>query len=566
MLRTRNSTACVLLSGVVLICLVAPAVAGRDNRSTSADGNAHSSSGWRPVGTTEPKNRQLLPVPTDSGLQPALFGQDEESSQNRDQPDDRSVDDRSDDRADSDVGDEDSQDEEPDLVERVRALEAELASLSGTGEDDEDSLSFRLGNLEETLAEFEGTGSQFVETLARNSRRIVNGRIHLDAWQFPISSPGINAIENGNFAEDPENRTLVRRAHVGVRGTVPPDNISYRLDLEFSGSDGGQIRDAWFGWDELPYLNTVRIGNQKRPYGLDHLNSSNFMTFLERPFIVDAFNRNSRRIGIASYGAAEDLSSNWQFGLFNMVNIQDTNQIVGDNAQLEFAGRRAHTVWYDESSGGRGYAHFALAGTQAFPGGDESENQAVFQSRPEARTEVDWLNTGLITGTTSYRLLAAESVINIGSWQLVSEWMHMWLKRDSGMSDIYLHGGYVSLSYFLTGEHIPWNRQIGIKSRVQPHENFFCLDDCDGCRGTGYGAWQVALRFSTADFNDRDVQGGRGQNLTAALNWYMNANTRWQFNYIWGRIDDRRTTLDNAMTPIVSGSYQIMGSRFVIDF
>ena len=130
----------------------------------------------------------------------------------------------------------------------------------------------------------------------------------------------------------------------------------------------------------------LRVGNQKRPYGLDHLNSSNFMTFLERPLIVDAINRGNRRLGLASYGGTPDLAWNWQTGVFNMVQIQNTNDIVGDNAQMEFAGRLANTAWYDDSSNGRGYAHFGLAGTLAFPDGSSSKNQSQFRSAPEAQT------------------------------------------------------------------------------------------------------------------------------------------------------------------------------------
>ncbi len=245
------------------------------------------------------------------------------------------------------------------------------------------------------------------------------------------------------------------------------------------------------------------------------------MTFLERPFIVDAINRNSRRVGIASYGASNDQARNWQFGVFNMVTIQDNNQIVGDKAQLELAGRLAHTGWYDESSGGRGYAHFGLAGTLAFPDGGSSDNQAMFTSRPEGRTEMDWLDTGLIVGAESYQLLAVESVVNMGAVQFVGEWMHIQMQRETGFgSHLSFNGGYVSLSYFLTGEHIPWNRKLGIQGRVEPVEDFFCIKESDGRRATGLGAWQLAMRLSKADLNDTDIQGGYGQSLTLALNWY----------------------------------------------
>jgi len=39
-----------------------------------------------------------------------------------------------------------------------------------------------------------------------------------------------------------------------------------------------------------------------------------------------------------------------------------------------------------------------------------------------------------------------------------------------------------------------------------------------------------------------------------------------QFNYIFGRIDDRLADLAGGGTAIVSGDYQISGVRFMMDF
>lgn len=509
-----------------------------------------------------PENRQVLPNPFAGETRQISFLESEPISEAYDESE-LSV------GASEDENDvETSGNEEPNLSARVRELEKELAELTGSDDSAPGELvTARLDRLEESLGDVESDGAQFMETLSNNSRRIFNGRIHLDTWQYPVASRGINAIESGDFQTDPENRTLIRRARIGIRGTVPPDNMSYRLELEFSGKDGGRIRDAWLGWDDLPMLQTLRIGNQKRPYGLDQVNSSNVMTFLERPYIVDAFNRGSRRIGIASYGGSPNLAWNWQTGLFNMVQIQDTNDIVGDVAQMELAGRLANTWWYDESSDGRGYGHFAMAGTFAYPDGQGEANEARFRSEPESESASDWLDTGQIEGANGYQLLAAEAVFNVGALQLIGEWMNLWLQRDVGSgSDVFLNGGYVSLSYFLTGEHIPWNRKLGVLGRVQPIENFFCVNAVDGSRGSGLGAWQVALRLSRADFSDRDVRGGVSESATIALNWYWNAHTRLQWNYIFGQIDDRRTTLNSGATPIVSGDYQILGTRFMIDF
>lgn len=106
---------------------------------------------------------------------------------------------------------------------------------------------------------------------------------------------------------------------------------------------------------------------QKFPYGLDQLNSSRFNVFLERPLIIEAFNQDARRIGLCSEGVSKNNAWNWCYGVFTMEDLQLLGGQRVDNYQLEIAGRLANTIWYDETSAGRGYAHWAVAGSAAFP-------------------------------------------------------------------------------------------------------------------------------------------------------------------------------------------------------
>jgi phosphate-selective porin OprO/OprP len=205
-----------------------------------------------------------------------------------------------------------------------------------------------------------------------------------------------------------------------------------------------------------------------------------------------------------------------------------------------------------------------MSGTYASPdgtGGATNNNEARFRTRPEARTSQRWLNTDRIAGADNYGLLGLEGVVNLGPTQIVAEWQNLWLERTGG-SDVHLHGGYVYWSYFLTGEHIPWSRKSGTIGRVKPFQNFFLVNTCDDCVDGGWGAWNVAVRYSYADFNDAGVAGGDADSITLAINWHWNAHAKLQFNYINGRVQNRAAGLPAATT----GSYDILGTRFAVDF
>ena len=249
--------------------------------------------------------------------------------------------------------------------ERLAALEAELSRLK--------------------LAE----GGSSIAPGHSDSKMKITGRVHVDSWNFPEDSAGVNEIETEDPAWSPQDRFGFRRLRFGVRGTLPA-NMEYRIEMEFAGGNQSEFRDAWLGWNELPILQTLLVGNQKRPYGLDHLNSSRYNVFLERPFVIEAFNQDARRLGIASYGVSDNQRWNWRYGVYNQRLIQDEGNYVSDGLQLELAGRLANTIWYDETSGGRGYAHWALSGTWADPDGTgttppRATNEARFRTRPEAR-------------------------------------------------------------------------------------------------------------------------------------------------------------------------------------
>ena len=45
------------------------------------------------------------------------------------------------------------------------------------------------------------------------------------------------------------------------------------------------------------------------------------------------------------------------------------------------------------------------------------------------------------------------------------------------------------------------------------------------------GAWQVGVRYSWIDLNDNSIPGGVVNGVTFGLNWYLNPNLKFQWNY-----------------------------------
>ncbi len=469
------------------------------------------------------------------------------------------------------------EDTDADLADELRALKVRLAELEDdvakkletekeaeedSDEEDTDELDERFEEIEEALEEqgesIESIDSQipnFVVSGHKTPKMKFFGRIHLDYWAFPRADLGIETLEG----ENPQDRVQFRRMRIGVSGDLN-DNMFYKYEGEFAGGEATSYRDAFIGFKNSDLFNTIIVGNHKRPYGLDHINSSRYNVFIERPFIVEAFNQDSRRLGISSNGFTEDEKFNWRYGLWNQRLTQTSAGYVGDHYQPEVAARIGYVPWMDKASGGRGYAHFGLSGMYGVPDGrtTTADNDARYRTRPEARSSSRWLDTGRISGADQNMLFGLESVFNVGAFQFTGEYMRANVDRlDAVGEDVAFEGGYLQVAYFLTGEHTPWNAQTGQLGRVKPFENFFSVRDCDCNVQRGLGAWQIAARYSWADLTDKDIIGGEGESLTLGLNWWWNPHARMQFNYIAGEIE---------RDPIASGNYNIVGVRFMVDF
>jgi phosphate-selective porin OprO/OprP len=433
-----------------------------------------------------------------------------------------------------------------------------------------------LKEMEERLAKLEGAWKEQEESeaaakaaAAKKPTMNITGRIHLDSWSFTEDDEGIGFFENPDTGADPENRLFFRRLRIGWQGTAF-ETMLYKMEFDFNEPSNPEIKDNYIGFQHLPVFQRVLIGNQKRPLGLDHWNSSRYNIFIERPLVVEAFNEDTRRLGICSYNVSDDEVYNWQYGAYLLENPAESGSVIGDSRQGSFNARLASSPWYDEPSDGRYYLHWAIAGMVARPDGDvfptdTNPNLGRFRTRSEIRSDSRWLDTGPIAGAENYEILGLESIYNYGPLQIVAEYQNTWLQRDETTPgtgpDVMFHGGYIYLAYFLTGEHMTYERDTGQLGRPSPFENFFVVRDADGRICHGWGAWQVAIRYSYLDISDEDIFGGIGSNTTLALVWYFNPYSSLQLNAVYGEIEEHEPA-----GGFTEGEFVALGARLRIDF
>jgi phosphate-selective porin OprO/OprP len=460
----------------------------------------------------------------------------------------------------------------------IESGETEDGAVGTVPLKDYEKLLDRVGDLESSWEKYQDKLKTESDEKKKKPSYKLNGRIHLDNWNFLDTDAGINELETGNPNDDPEDRWDFRRIRLTWSGTVP-HNMLYRIQIDFNNPMTPEIKDVYLGFNNLPHNQVFLIGNQKRPIGLDHLNSSRHNMFVERPLAVEAFNEDARRMGMCMYGYNDSPAVvNWRYGAFLLENSSTDGRYRGDFDEGGLYARLAASPWYDEISGGRGYWHCAIAGSvnQTDADGqtdlDRNDNEARFRTRPEARSDSRWWDTGRIAGAEGYQQLAVESMLNIGAFQLTGEYFGNWMQRDAANgfngSNLNFHGGYLFANYFLTGEFIPLERTSGTIGRVKPFENFFVVDRCCGGHGHGWGALSVGVRGSYLDLSDSDIRGGRGGMVTFGTNWWWTAYSKLQVNYELGEIQDAGQGRSPG-TPLaagIGGNYSILGFRYMIDF
>ncbi len=140
----------------------------------------------------------------------------------------------------------------------------------------------------------------------------------------------------------------------------------------------------------------------------------------------------------------------------------------------------------------------------------------TLSDRPELRLDPTTLaSTGALANVSGAQVYSVEAAATYGPLILQGEyfWFNVDRNANTGVPPIgapsaKFQGGYAQAGWVLTGEHRTYNAANAAYNGVKPAHPF-SLD------GGGWGAWEIAGRFSTIDLNRPAGHGDRHRRWTA---------------------------------------------------
>jgi phosphate-selective porin OprO/OprP len=373
----------------------------------------------------------------------------------------------------------------------------------------------------------------------------ITGRLHFDAAAYSYQpASALTAPQN------PHNGINARRARIGLAGNFMRD-WHWTIVGDFGGSQDGAgvlnnalIQYRGFGntWIEAGYMDV--------PYTLDEQVGSNNILFMERA---------TAQVLAVDIGAGDNRSAFGfrNFGKMHWIGSYITGPVAGAD----------HTTRANVAVTARGV--FVPVRTNDFTFMVEGDYQKLItpqtsatlrlRDRIEVRVDpgVRLLDTGALAEVTGADVFSGGFAGAWNAFYFQGEYFNYQIERTVG-GDAEFDGGYVQAAFALTGESRRYSESNGAFGGINPKKPFLM--------GTGgWGAWEVAARYSYANLNDFGaatvVRGGTQRNTTLGLNWYPNQNIRFMFNWVHGEVERF-----NAANVNLGAEYDVFATRMQIAF
>ncbi len=312
----------------------------------------------------------------------------------------------------------------------------------------------------------------------------------------------------------------VRRARMYMKGVVWGD-YKYIVEADFADNDIA-IKDAFLtykgfkGWAGLE----ITAGHQKQPISMELQESSNDIMFTERSTVnvltAPAFDR-----ALGLHAKFSDKSWSAQLGFYGD-GVSPALDSEGDKSTDDEGWSFASRVTYAPINTKAQVVHLGAFG--GYKGFSDVKSTVKFASETTHMSNLKLTNVK-ITDVKGLGIFGVESAYMNGPFSIQGEYAHEWVTRGGGMNGLDLNAAYVQVAWTLTGEARSYKGSDGEFKYLKASENF------SWSKGT-WGAFELAGRYGISDIAYGSYEDGtREQDITFALNWYMNNNVRVMADY-----------------------------------
>jgi len=342
---------------------------------------------------------------------------------------------------------------------------------------------------------------------------------HADWRKYTLANDTINiklgARLHGDAAllryapEEFENDQIVRRSRLSL-------SIKLFDRIKFNAQYDPVDDDSPYSLLSLAYQHhnsEFKIGQYVEPFGLDNSTSSNELLFMERALPTALMPGTSVGLGFRHWSNRASISA----GMFWETYIED-NTLIDANEDRGLSMRMTLRPYQIK----RGFTHLGVSVSARLP---DDRYRLRYRARPESYAiDEKLISTGRMKNVEYHLHTGLEAAIVAGPWSLQGEWTQAQVFfQDVDQEQDSLKGGYWTLAYSITGESRRYSKRSGVIRAIKARRA---------------SAWEIALRQSWLDFNTLSQQGGRMDNITLGLNWYMNHYIRWMTNYIRVEVND----------------------------
>jgi phosphate-selective porin OprO/OprP len=252
----------------------------------------------------------------------------------------------------------------------------------------------------------------------------------------------------------------------------------------------------------LPAALTLSVGKQKEPISMHRLMGLAYLPMQERSAFMDAL-LPARNHGVVLSGATASDNVSWAVGAFNNwidsgVSFSDTsNQVVGRTTW-------APARFQDE----RNLLHLGFGLRYS-----DARRSFRIRSEPEFDNAPLYVDTGSLSADShvTYNL---EAYWRSGPYMLGCEFVGADVDAPQ-LGDPFLSGYLLTGSWAVTGEKRAYRKRSA---------TFDPLPVARPVNQGGWGAVELAARYSRTDLTDEAVEGGDMDVLSLGVNWWL---TRW---------------------------------------